>query len=116
MTPEAVILSPIHHPVAWVAFLAKWGGSALCVAFAFKLWSATSDRWWLLVGFAFLLPIAGYVVQCAQVGMLPLPLGYVESEHSSQSTRLSATFTRTLIVSYEWDITAPLVAAALEPV
>ncbi len=114
MTPEAIILSPVHYPVVWVAFLLKWGASGACVFLGIRLWRATTARWWLLLSVAFLLPIVSYVVQCGLVGMPPLPLGYVSAERFMESSaEPTATFSRTVMVSLEWDITAPLVALAL---
>jgi hypothetical protein len=114
MTPEAVVLSPLYHPDVWVAFLLKWVASGLCVVLSIRLWRRTSARWWLFLSLAFLLPILGYIVQCWLVGKPPLPLGYLGTDRFAESaTEPTATFTRTMTYTIEWDITAPLVALAL---
>jgi hypothetical protein len=114
MIPETVILSPLDHPVVWLAFILKWGGSALGVVFAFRLWRSTSTLWWMLICAAFLLSIVSYIVQSALEGTLPLPLGIIEPGGPLQTrTEFSATSTYTITMQYEWDIVAPIIAAAL---
>lgn len=114
MRPEAIILSPVDYPLVWVAFLLKWGASGACVFFGVRIWRTTTERWWLLLSAAFLLPIVSYVVQCGLLGLPPLPLGYQGAERFVESsTEPAATFSRTVMVSLEWDVTAPLVALAL---
>ena len=65
----------MEFPLAWVAFVLSWAGAVACVLFAFKLWQATSARWWLLIGAAFLLSILSFIARCVMSGSLPLPHG-----------------------------------------
>jgi hypothetical protein len=112
--PEPFILSPLQHPFAWVAFVLKWGGSILCVFFAFRLWHVRSGGWWALIGAGFLLSLVAYLVQCAMFGIVPLPQGDAYPDVPlSPSAEYSGGFSRMIRVEYEWDITAPFVAVAL---
>lgn len=72
---EPVILSPLEFPFAWVAFVVNWGGALACVFLAYRLWQATSARWWLLIGAAFLLSILSFITRCViseQVSVLTI--------------------------------------------
>jgi hypothetical protein len=112
--PEPFILSPLEFPFAWGIFAIKWGGTVLCVLFAFRLWRATAARWWLLIGAAFLLSLVTFLVRCAMFGSLPLPQGLASpTESLPPPNEHSAVFRKTVQVSYDLDLVAPVVAMAL---
>lgn len=111
---EPVILSPLEFPFAWVAFVLSWGGAVACVLFAFKLWQATSARWWLLIGAAFLLSILSFIARCVMSGSLPLPHGMASPQIPlAPSSEYTFGYSRTVRVAYDLNIAAPLIAAAL---
>lgn len=111
---EPVVLSPLEFPFAWVTFVLNWGGAVACVLFAFRLWQATSARWWLLIGAAYLLSLGSFIARCVIFGCLPLPHGMASSEVPLPP---SATYTfgksRMVQVEYDLNITAPLIGIAL---
>jgi hypothetical protein len=111
---EPVILSPLEFPLAWVAFVLSWGGAVACVLFAFKLWQATSARWWLLIGAAFLLSILSFIARCVISGSLPLPHGMAPPEVPlPASTAYTFGSSRMVQVQYDFSIVTPLIAVAL---
>ena len=111
---EPVILSPLEFPLAWVAFVLSWGGAVACVLFAFKLWQATSARWWLLIGAAFLLSILSFITRCVISGSLPLPQGMASPEVPlPPSSAYTFGSSRTVQVQYDFSLVTPLIAVAL---
>ena len=111
---EPVILSPLAFPFAWVSFVLNWGGAVACIVFAFRLWQATSARWWLLIGSAFLLSVLLFVARCVFSGSMPLPHGMASPEVPlSPSTAYTFGSSRTMLVAYDFNITTPIIAAAL---
>ena len=111
---EPVILSPLEFPFAWVGFVLSWGGAAACVLFAFMLWKATSARWWLLIGAAFLLSILSFIARCVISGSLQVPHGLASPEVPlPPSTAYTFGSSRMVRVEYDLNIAAPLIGIAL---
>ena len=111
---EPVILSPLEFPLTWAAFVLSWGGAVACVLFAFKLWPATSARWWLLIGAAFLLSILSFIARCVMSRSLPLPHGMASpAVPLPPSTSYTFGSSRMVRVEYDWNIAAPLIGIAL---
>jgi hypothetical protein len=111
---EPIILSPLEFPFVWVAFVLNWGGAVACVLFAFRLWQATSARWWLLIGAAYLLSLVWFVARCVISGSLPLPHGMASPEVPlPPSSAYTFGSSRMVQVQYDFNIVTPLIAVAL---
>jgi hypothetical protein len=81
---------------------------------AFRLWQATSARWWLLIGAAFLLSLLSFIGRSVISGSLPLPHGMASPEVSLPASSANTFgFSRTVQVEYNFSIVTPLLAVAL---
>jgi len=111
---EPIVLSPLEFPLAWVAFVVNWGGVLACMVLAFRLWQATSARWWLLIGAAFLLSLLSFIGRSVISGSLPLPHGMASPEVPLPTSSANTFgFSRTVQVEYNFSIVTPLLAVAL---
>ena len=114
MHSEPVTLSPLEFPVVWLAFLLQWTSVLICAYLGFRLWRATSQKWWLLIGAAFAFSICSLLIQSLRMGVPPLPVGYRDPESVIEtSNEFSTTMVDSILISYQWDFVTPVIAIAL---
>ena len=78
MVAHDVTLSPLESPVAYLWFAEGWISSLICIGVSLYFYRRGHGAWWLLVAFAFAVPLLAGVITPLAHGLPPLPFGRLE--------------------------------------
>jgi len=70
-----ITMTPREAPVAYLWFLIEWLSSGICIGVSIYFYRRAQGAWWLLVAFAFAVPLVLHVIFALAHGLPPLPYG-----------------------------------------
>jgi hypothetical protein len=112
--PHEFILSPFEEPIAYIAFAVKWLSSLVCIAVSIYFYRRKTETWWLLIAFAFILPLLESVVGSLIHGLSLLPYGTAYPDQISPvPPGYTGSVTKFTAVTIHWDTVTPIMALGL---